>query len=286
MRDLQQSTDPPDDTPGVQGVNGGVGGTTAATYFSEAHEYGVGVVQPSCVMHMIGSNDAVARVPLATFRAQVEAVLRRIDVASERRPCHVLLQPVRRYQVDPVTWASYGDVLEAIAQSHPRTTYVDLGAAFEARDALGADPDGLIGPDGVHPTDAGHTLLATTLLEALDLTRRGLGTGTDPTRADTDRDGIPDRPELWSHVVLLSVVPCDGPDIRRARVRTLPYERDTDGDGLSDRRELEGYRLADARVVRSDPEDADTDGDGADDGREWLSRHGDPVTCRGRRPPG
>ncbi len=132
-------------------------------------------------------------------------------------------------------------------------TFVDVGAEFEAHDALGADPDQLIGPDEVHLTDAGHALLAATLLRALGLTRRGLGTGTDPRRADTDRDGIPDKSELRSHVVLLGLVPCTGPVIHRLRTRTLPYESDTDGDGISDRRELLGYRLADGRVVRSDP---------------------------------
>jgi lysophospholipase L1-like esterase len=286
VRDLQRSTDRPDSTPGVQGINGGVGGSTAATYFTDSHEYGVGVVQPSCVVHMIGSNDAVARVPVPAFRDHVAAVIRRIDAASDRPPCHLLLQPVRRVGVDRETWRTYGAALQQVAQARPRVTFVDVGAEFEAHDALGADPDQLIGPDDVHLTDAGHALLAATLLRSLGLTRRGLGTGTDPRRVDTDRDGIPDKRELRSHVVLLRLVPCTGPVIHRLRTRTLPYESDTDGDGISDRRELLGYRLADGRVVRSDPASSDSDGDDADDGREWLSPHGDPVTCRGRRPTG
>lgn len=283
-RDLQRSTDRPDGTPGVQGINGGVGGATAATYVTAAHEYAVGVLQPTCVIHMIGSNDAVAQVPLATFRADVESAIRRIDAVSERPPCHVLLRPVRRFQVSVDTWAAYGQVLAEVAQASPRVTYVDVGAAFEAHGAPGPDPDQLIGPDEVHPTDAGHALLAATLLTALDLTRRGLGTGTDPRRADTDRDGIRDRSEIDSRWVRLSLVPCAGGTVHRLRTRTLGYEPDTDEDGLSDRRELRGYTLTNGRFVRSDPADADTDGDGAGDGRESLSRHGDPVTCRGRRP--
>lgn len=284
VRDLQRSTDRPDDTPGVQGVNGGVGGVTAATYVTAAHEYGVGVLQPACVIHMIGSNDAVAQVPLTSFRAAVEDAVRRIDAASERPPCHVLLQPVRRFQVSPEAWAAYGQVLAQVAGASSRVTYVDVGAEFEARGAPGPDPDQLIGPDEVHLTDAGHALLATTLLRAIDLTRRGLGTGTDPRRADTDRDGIRDRSELGRRVVRVSVVPCEGATVHRLWTRTLGYEPDTDEDGLGDRTELRGYPLADGRFVRSDPADADTDGDGADDGREWLSGHGDPVTCQGRRP--
>ena len=108
-------------------------------------------VQPACVVHMIGSNDTVARVPAPTFVAQVEDVVRRIDAASTRPPCHVLLQPVRRYQVSLEVWQEYRDALQQLAARLPRATFVDLGSTFEAHDALGADPDDLIGPDAVHP---------------------------------------------------------------------------------------------------------------------------------------
>jgi lysophospholipase L1-like esterase len=284
VRDLRRSTLRPDRSPGVQGVNGGLGGVTADTYFTDAHAYGVRLLQPTCVVHQIGSNDTVAHVPVATFRARVEAVVRRIDSLTERPPCHVLVQPVRRYQVSVETWSAYGEALLQIAQDHRRVSYVDAGAAFEARDALGADPADLIGGDAVHLTDAGHTLLAATVLDALALTRDGLGTGTDPRDADTDGDGLADGREIRGYVIRQRVMRCTGPVVVRQRSRTLPYVRDTDGDGIGDQREASGYRLLDGRSVRSDPAEADTDGDGRTDGREARAPGGDPTTCR--RPAG
>ena len=284
VRDLRRSTLRPDRTPGVQGVNGGVGGATAATYFTDAHAYAVRLLQPTCIVHLIGSNDTVEDVPLATFRARVEAVVRRIDRLSVRRPCHVLVQPVRRYQVDVDTWSAYGEALRQTAHDHRRVTYVDAGAPFEERDALGADPSDLIGTDAVHLTDAGHTLLAATVLDALALTREGLGTGTDPRDSDTDGDGLTDGREVRGYVVRQRVVRCSSQVVVRHRSRSLPYVRDTDGDGIGDGREASGYRLLDGRSVRSDPAESDTDGDGRTDGREAGAPGGDPTTCR--RPAG
>lgn len=278
-RGLREATDRPDEEPGVQGINGAVGGSTAATYFTDAHDYAVRVVQPACVVHMIGSNDTVARVPAATFVAQVEAVVRRIDAASARPPCHVLLQPVRRYQVSLQTWQEYGDALQQLAGRLPRTTFVDLGSTFEAHDALGADPYDLVGPDAVHLTDAGHALLARTLADALDLTRRGLGTGTDPRRPDTDRDSVADGREVRGYVVRQRVFTCSGAVRQRLRTASVPYLEDTDGDAVSDRREVRGYRLADGRLVRTDPADPDTDRDGRSDGREATRAGADPTAC-------
>ncbi|WP_210503831.1 SGNH/GDSL hydrolase family protein [Nocardioides xinjiangensis] len=278
-RGLGESTDRPDEDPGVQGINGGVGGSTAATYVTDAHEYAVRVLRPACVVHLIGSNDSVAEVPPATFATQVEAVVRRIDAASDRRPCHVLLQPVRRYQVDLEAWRAYRDALQQLAVRLPRATFVDLGSTFEAHDALGADPHDLIGPDAVHLTDAGHALLARTLTDALALTRRGLGTGTDPRRADTDRDGIADGREVRGYVLRQRVVACSGAVRQRFRSASVAWLEDTDGDGLADRQEAGGHRLRDGRVVRTDPSDADTDGDRRSDGREAARRGADPTTC-------
>lgn len=278
-RGLRDSTDRPDEKPGVQGINGALGGATAASYFTDAHEYAVRVLQPACVVHMIGSNDTVARVPASTFVAQVEGVVRRIDAASARPPCHVLLQPVRRYQVSPEAWQEYRDALQQLAARLPRATFVDVGSTFEAHDALGADPDDLVGPDAVHLTDAGHALLARTLVDALALTRRGLGTGTDPRRPDTDRDGTADGREVRGYVVHQRVVTCSGAVRLRLRTTSVPYLEDTDRDAVTDRREVHGYRLADGRLVRTDPGDDDTDRDGRADGREATRAGGDPTTC-------
>lgn len=284
VRNLQRSTRHPDRSPGVQGVNGGTGGTTAATYFGDAHAYTVRLLQPTCVIHLIGSNDMVEQVPATTFRARVQDTITRIDALSVQSPCHVLVQPVRRFQVGVDAWAAYGEALRQVAAAHRRVSFIDAGAEFEDRDALGADPSDLIGPDAVHLTDAGHKLLADTLWGALALSPAGLGAGTDPRDADTDGDGLPDGREVRGFVVRQRVVPCSGPASIVLRTTSLPFVRDTDGDGIGDQRESSGYRLPDGRTVRSDPNDPDTDGDGRDDGREASAPGGDPVTCK--RPAG
>ena len=79
-----------------------------------------------------------------------------------------------------------------------------------------------------------------------------LGHGTDPLRADTDGDGLPDGDEVTLH-------------------RTDPLRADSDGDGLSDMREL---------ALGTDPMSPDTDGDGLLDG--WEAAHGlDPLVPSG-----
>lgn len=72
--------------------------------------------------------------------------------------------------------------------------------------------------------------------------------GTDPHRADSDGDGIPDATEI--------------------AMSLNPRSRDTDGDGLSDAHEL---------ALGTDPNKFDTDGDGLSDGFEYLELKTDPL---------
>jgi len=71
---------------------------------------------------------------------------------------------------------------------------------------------------------------------------------SDPFKADTDGDGIPDGEE-W-------------------RLRLNPRSHDTDGDGLTDFREVRGFQLRDLGVIWTNPLDADTDHDMRSDGDE------------------
>ena len=76
---------------------------------------------------------------------------------------------------------------------------------------------------------------------------------TDPTKADTDGDGIDDGDEV------------DGTN----GFVTDPTNPDTDGDGLEDGEEVNTYG--------TDPTDTDTDGDGLSDGDE-VNIHGTDPT--------
>jgi hypothetical protein len=102
-----------------------------------------------------------------------------------------------------------------------------------------------------------------------------LAAGTDPTKADTDGDGLPDGQELN----VLGTDPkradtdadglSDGDEVNL--YHTDPTKADTDGDGLSDRDEV--------LTVHTDPNKADTDGDGFNDLVEYYS-HTDPFDSR------
>lgn len=105
--------------------------------------------------------------------------------------------------------------------------------------------------------------------------------GSDPSRNDTDGDGLGDAEELrgWS----LSVATSPGQNVSEPqRVTSDPTKRDADEDGLVDaeerrlgthpqRRDTDFDGLADAResILKLDPLLADTAGDGLRDGERY-----------------
>ncbi len=75
--------------------------------------------------------------------------------------------------------------MREIAAADPANViFIDLQPAFEAIGIPTADPLDVIGSDSIHPTDAGHGLLA-------DLTRRFLGIAV--TRATASGAGAASR---------------------------------------------------------------------------------------------
>ena len=100
-----------------------------------------------------------------------------------------------------------------------------------------------------------------------------IGTFTDPTKADTDGDGLDDRAELTVHGTDPLNPDTDGDDLcdgEEIAAGTDPQVPDTDGDGLQDGAEI---------AFGSDPLASDTDGDGVGDFIERLAGS-DPTTSR------
>ena len=115
---------------------------------------------------------------------------------------------------------------------------------------------------------------------------------SDPTKVDTDGDGLGDGVEVLTHKTYPATVDSDGDGarddyeiaahtisysvngaVRSASVKTSPTNPDSDGDGLADGEE---YTFGVDRVV-TNPVVADTDGDTLTDGAE-LSTHNSNAT--------
>ena len=83
---------------------------------------------------------------------------------------------------------------------------------------------------------------------------------TDPTRKDTDRDGLNDRVEVKGSA-----------NKRYDKCPTNPNRKDSDKDGLTDRQEIKRFG--------TDPCTKDTDQGGASDGKE-VKAGSDPLDPR------
>jgi outer membrane protein OmpA-like peptidoglycan-associated protein len=96
---------------------------------------------------------------------------------------------------------------------------------------------------------------------------------TDPTKYDTDGDGLSDGDEVLKYHTDPLKPDTDGDGLSDGdevfRYHTDPLKVDTDGDGLSDYDEV--------KVYHTDPLNPDTDGDGLTDGEEVLKYHTDPL---------
>ena len=91
--------------------------------------------------------------------------------------------------------------------------------------------------------------------------------GTDPSKTDTDGDGLSDADEVQKYGTDPTQKDSDGDGLTDSeeikQYGTDPLSADSDGDGLSDADEIKG-----ASGYVTDPLAGDTDGDGMDDGDE------------------
>ncbi len=108
------------------------------------------------------------------------------------------------------------------------------------------DGDGLTNIEEIFGWEVTYYLVSTTpLTQGTAVTIR---VTSDPRKADTDGDGIPDGEE-W---------------LRRLNPRSV----DTDGDGLTDFQEVRGFVCRDLGIIFTNPLDTDTDNDMRSDGDE------------------
>lgn len=96
---------------------------------------------------------------------------------------------------------------------------------------------------------------------------------TDPTRADTDGDGLTDGDEIFYKATYPLNPDSDDDGLRDGdevnTYGTKPTVKDTDGDGLTDYEEV--------MTTKTDPLKVDTDGDGLTDYEEVITTKTDPL---------
>ncbi|WP_161799539.1 SGNH/GDSL hydrolase family protein [Pseudarthrobacter siccitolerans] len=168
-------------TGGVHGYNAGEGGKISSTYLTDTEVDSINAIAPLAVFHMVGSNDFAGNQPIPTYKANVLERVNRLKANATAPLVQILLQPFERFDAAVLdgtehAWAEYGQALNEIAHADPdNVAYLDVSAPFYAAGVPGADPLNLIGPDGLHQTDAGHYLMAMLILRGL-----GLNTATTP----------------------------------------------------------------------------------------------------------
>ena len=170
VRSLSQTNADPSTAPGIQGINGSPGGVTSATYCPALLLHTLNTLKVSFAIHMIGSNDSVAGMPLSEYRENVRAAVTGLAKRGVRG--QLLVHTFRRRGVEVERWAQYGDVLTEVAAGTDGVGVLDVSSLFENLSHLDGDPLGLIDTDAVHMTDAGHALMAEQIARAVGVTAR------------------------------------------------------------------------------------------------------------------
>lgn len=168
---------------GVTVVNAGANGAASSTYLGDGRDTRLAALNPTFVVHMIGSNDYGSNVSQADYRANVLAAIERLDSLAAGPVHHLLIHSYARYDIAPTTrtWAQYGETLRAISAERPEhIAFLDLSGPFRAVGIPSTDPLGMMQSDKLHMNDNGHAYFAELVTTALCFAPVA-GTPTAPT---------------------------------------------------------------------------------------------------------
>ena len=155
---------------GVQWYTAAVGGRVSANYVSSADVNRIAQVNPSYVMHMVGSNDYANNVGKSAYKTNVKNAIDAIDAVAPST-VHVLILGQNRKDVTPATpWSQYGEALSELAAAAPtKRFYIDANKAFELFSLNGDNYDGILLPDNTHIGNVGHKFMADVLSQVMGL---------------------------------------------------------------------------------------------------------------------
>ena len=167
----------PPASPGVQMVYKSIGGSTSATYLSSTDRTDIGALAPALVLHLLGANDGRNSITPATFKANLEVQISGIASASTLPVTQILVcQPPQ----SDAGWAPtyeyglYQDAMKQIAiESNGSVLFINTNPEFASIGIIGGittDPLGVVYSDDIHPSNAGHALLADIVRRALSWT--------------------------------------------------------------------------------------------------------------------
>lgn len=174
-RVLNEALTAPPPPAGIQFVNAGVAGSTAAGYLTATTGSQLAALSPDVILHMVGSNDYAYGQHPSIYRQNLEARLDQLDAETEGTPLHVLLHQYERWD-DRVAkgtsfvWSEYGDAMRTIAtERSSNVVFFDLSPYYYMVGVPGSDPYGLTTGDKIHQNDAGHEFMADLIFQLLGI---------------------------------------------------------------------------------------------------------------------
>lgn len=148
------------------------GGTTTASYLSDATVTAIGQIKPVLMMHAVLGNDYFEQRPAADVEASIRGWLAKLDAVTPGT-LHLFWthQPRNdRGKTPSLPFKTYTQVVDKIVAENPqRLAFLDLSRRFDKLGIPGDNTWGLVGPDNMHLTDLGHKLLADWLAEYLGI---------------------------------------------------------------------------------------------------------------------
>lgn len=160
-------------TAGIRIYDGGHSGYTSADFVDGSNPRwidAIATIQPALVIVGLGVNDTQT-VSAATYKANIETLIANIRAQTTTDPAIALLAMYQHgaaggFPFDD--WSDYVTALDDLASANDsgEIMVIDLTGPFGGYSGVTTALGGLH-PDRVHPTNAGHSLIADTILEAL-----------------------------------------------------------------------------------------------------------------------
>lgn len=217
--------------PGMKWWRGAQGGTTSANYADATRRGKAILAKPDYVLHMVGSNDWAGSVPIATYKANVKAVIAAIESGAPGSITVLIQQQARHDTSGSIAWSQYGNALKELAAELPaRRVFIDLDSAFDRYGlGLASNPWGLITADKIHMGTTGHRIAAEVIGSKMgipspsELGAEMVGPLTLATSKDYTINGV-----FGVHNILPAAYP------RKITVAGLLYLQNKGGTGSSD----------------------------------------------------